>query len=68
MSSDISQKNRQRRFDFFKYKSWDSVKWKLIIWSDECRFKLFHSDGRIKVSGNCEMGRWICNGVGMFLL
>ena len=23
--------------------------WKSVIWSDECRFKLFHSDGRIRV-------------------
>ena len=23
--------------------------WKSVIWSDECRFKLIHSDGRIRV-------------------
>ena len=27
----------------------DPEMWKSVIWSDKCRFKLFHSDGRIRV-------------------
>ena len=46
----ISESNPLRRYYFVqKYKRWSPDMWKSVIWSDECRFKLFHSDGRIRV-------------------
>ena len=46
----ISEKNRLKRLAFFhKYKNWGADEWHNVIWSDECRFKLFHSDGRVRV-------------------
>ena len=46
----ISEKNRLKRLEFFSdFKNWGIEEWKDIIWSDESRFKLYHSDGRLKV-------------------
>ena len=46
----ISEKNRLKRLAFFhKYKNWGADEWHNVIWFDERRFKLFHSDERVRV-------------------
>ena len=46
----ISERNRRKRLDFFSaFANWEIDKWKNVIWTDECKFKLYHSDGRVRV-------------------
>ena len=46
----ISERNRKKRLSFYNtYKSFSNYDWKLVTWSDESRFNLFHSDGKMKV-------------------
>jgi transposase len=46
----ISAKNRRDRMQWCKrHKEWTDEQWKKVIWSDESRFTLFRSDGRIRV-------------------
>ena len=46
----ISNKNRKERLDFYRsHKDWDIDKWSIILFSDESKFNLYHSDGRIRV-------------------
>ncbi|KAI6656175.1 hypothetical protein LOD99_1508 [Oopsacas minuta] len=46
----ISEKNRKQRLSFYlNCKSFSPRDWADIIWSDESRFKLFNSDGRVRV-------------------
>ena len=45
----VSNKNRIKRLAYYKFhKSWKIHNWKSIIFSDESKFNLFHSDGRVK--------------------
>lgn len=46
----ISAKNRKLRLEFArKYLSWTPEKWKLVLFSDESKFKLRYSDGLVRV-------------------
>ena len=46
----ISEVNRNKRLAFYNlYKSWTLINWKKVIWSDESRFNLHHSDGKTRV-------------------
>lgn len=46
----ISEKNRRDRLQWCdRHKEWTDEQWKKVIWSDESRFTLFRSDGRIRV-------------------
>lgn len=46
----VSQMNRRKRLQFAKaHKNWTVEDWKRVMWSDESRFTLFQSDGRIRV-------------------
>ncbi len=45
----LSAKNRKRRTQFTQtHQNWTIEDWKNVAWSDECRFLLWHSDGRSK--------------------
>lgn len=46
----ISAKNRKARIEFAReHINWTVDQWETVLWSDESKFNLFHSDGRIKV-------------------
>ncbi len=46
----LSAKNRKRRIQFIQaHQNWTIEDWKNIAWSDESRFLLQHSDGRIRI-------------------
>ena len=46
----ISEANRKKRLQFAReHKDWTLEQWKKVMWSDESRFTLFQSDGRIRV-------------------
>lgn len=46
----ISKKNQKKRLDFARlHASKDISFWKSILWSDESRYKVFGSDGRLRV-------------------
>ncbi len=42
----INEANRKKGLDI---KDWTLEQWKKVMWSDESRFTLFQSDGRIRV-------------------
>ncbi len=46
----LSAKNRKRRLQFTQaHQNWTIEDWKNVAWSDESRFLLQHSDGRIRI-------------------
>ncbi len=46
----LSAKNRKRRLQFTQsHRNWTIEDWKNVAWSDESRFLLRHSDGRVKI-------------------
>ncbi len=46
----LSTKNRKRRLLFTKaHQNWTIEDWKNVAWSDESRFLLRHSDGRVRI-------------------
>ncbi len=46
----LSAKNRKRRLQFTQaHQSWTIEDWKNVAWSDESRFLLQHSDGRVRI-------------------
>ncbi len=46
----LSAKNRKRRIQFTQtQQNWTIEDWKNVAWSDECRFLLRHSDGRVRI-------------------
>ncbi len=46
----LSAKNRKRRLQFAQaQQNWTIEDWKNVAWSDESRFLLRHSDGRVKI-------------------
>ncbi len=46
----LSAKNRKRRLQFAQvHQNWTIEDWKNVAWSDESRFLLRHSDGRIRI-------------------
>ncbi len=46
----LSAKNRTRRLQFTQaYQNWTIEDWKNVAWSDESRFLLRHSDGRVRI-------------------
>ncbi len=46
----LSAKNRKRRLQFAQaHQNWTIEDWKNIAWSDESRFLLRHSDGRVRI-------------------
>ena len=73
----FSEKNRKKRLSFYhNYKNFSFHDWASVIWSDESRFKLFNSDGRIRVwresnqrFSDCfaRLYRWLCFNLGVFL-
>ncbi len=45
-----SAKNRKRRLQFAQaHQNWTIEDWKNVAWSDESRFLLRHSDGRVRI-------------------
>ncbi len=45
----LSAKNRKRRLQFAQaHQNWTIEDWKNVAWSDESRFLLRHSDGRVR--------------------
>ncbi len=73
----LSAKNRRRRLQFAQsHQNWTIEDWKNVAWSDESRFLLQHSDGRVRIwrkeHGSimpCLNGSgWWCNGVGYIFL
>ena len=43
----ISEKNRKARLEFaHAHKNWATEQWSHILWSDESKFNLRHSDGK----------------------
>ncbi len=45
-----SAKNRKRRLQFIQaHQNWTIEDWKNVVWSDESRFLLRHSDGRVRI-------------------
>ena len=43
----ISEKNRKARLEFaHAHKNWAKEQWSHILWSDESKFNLHHSDGK----------------------
>ncbi len=45
-----SAKNRKRRLQFTQvHQNWTIEDWKNVAWSDESRFLLRHSDGRVRI-------------------
>ncbi|KAK1792955.1 hypothetical protein P4O66_001678 [Electrophorus voltai] len=50
----VSEANQQKWLQFaMEHKDWTLEQWKKVMWSDEYRFTLFQSDGRIR----CNMLR-----------
>ncbi len=46
----LSDKNRKRRIQFTQtHQNWTIEDWKNVAWSDESRFLLRHSDGRVRI-------------------
>ncbi len=46
----LSAKNRKRRLQFTQdHQNWTIKDWKNVTWSDESRFLLRHSDGRVRI-------------------
>jgi len=46
----ISTTNRKKRLQFARaYQNWTVEDWKNVVWSDESRCLLRHSDGRVKI-------------------
>ena len=46
----ISDANQKKRLQFAReHKDWTLEQWKKVMWSDESRFILFQSDGRVRV-------------------
>ncbi len=46
----LSAKNRKRRIQFAQaHQNWTIEDWKNVAWSDESRFLLRHSDGRVRI-------------------
>ncbi len=46
----LSTKNRKRRYNSHRlHQNWTIEDWKNVAWSDESRFLLRHSDGRIRI-------------------
>ncbi len=46
----LSAKNRKRRLQFARaHQNWTIEDWKNVAWSDESRFLLQHSDGRVRI-------------------
>ncbi len=46
----LSAKNRKQRLQFTQaHQNWTIEDWKNITWSDESRFLLRHSDGRVRI-------------------
>ncbi len=46
----LSAKNRKRRLHFTQaHQIWTIKDWKNVAWSDESRFLLRHSDGRVRI-------------------
>ena len=46
----LSDKNKSKRVDFAReHGTWSADLWGKVLWSDEKRFNLFHSDGRTYV-------------------
>ncbi len=46
----LSAKNRKRRLQFTQaHQNWTREDWKTVAWSDESRFLLRHSDGRVRI-------------------
>ncbi len=46
----LSSKNRKRRLQFTQaHQNWAKEDWKNVAWSDESRFLLRHSDGRVRI-------------------
>ncbi len=46
----LSAKNRKQRLQFAQaHKNWTIEDWKTVAWSDESRFLLRHSDGRVRI-------------------
>ncbi len=46
----LSAKNRKRRLKFGQaHQNWTIEDWKNVAWSDESRFLLQHSDGRVRI-------------------
>ncbi len=46
----LSAKNRKQRIQFTQaHKNWTIEDWKNVAWSDESRFLLRHSDGRVRI-------------------
>ncbi len=46
----LSAKNRKRRLQFAQaQQNWTIEDWKNVAWSDESRFLLRHSDGRVRI-------------------
>ncbi len=46
----LSAKNRKRRLKFAQaHQNWTIKDWKNVAWSDESRFLLQHSDGRVRI-------------------
>ncbi len=49
----LSAKNRKRRLQFTQaHQNWTIEDWKYVAWSDESRFLLQHSDGRVRICRN----------------
>ncbi len=54
----LSAKNRKRKLQFAQaHQNWTIEDWKNIAWSDESRFLLRHSDGRVRI-----WRKRMCNG------
>ncbi len=46
----LSAKNRKQRLQFTQtHQNWTIEDWKNVAWSDESRFLLRHSDGRVRI-------------------
>ncbi len=46
----LSAKNRKQRLQFAQaHQNWTIEDWKNVAWSDESRFLLWHSDGRVRI-------------------
>ncbi|XP_047137568.1 uncharacterized protein LOC124814061 [Hydra vulgaris] len=45
----ISEKNRKARLEFaYAHKNWTVEQWSHILWSDESKFNMHHSEGKKK--------------------
>lgn len=72
----ISRKNRLARLKFAReHINWSENKWKTVLFSDESKFNLKHSDGNIRIRRPpnkrldplyCKARRRQCNGLGIF--